>query len=91
VTVANVTMKLPVGLTYPDGQKEAECQGATVGEALASVVQTEPRLKSRIFREDGGVWVGIFINGRNIRQLQGMDTPLTDGDKLMLVPPISGG
>jgi MoaD family protein len=89
--VPKVFMKLPVGLTYPDGQKEVECEGATVGAALASVVLGEPRLKARIFREDGGVWVGIFVNGRNIRQLQGMDTQLSDGDKLMLVPPISGG
>lgn len=51
--MAKVTMKLPVGLTYPDGQKEVECEGATVGAALASVVSGEPRLKSRIFREDG--------------------------------------
>jgi len=89
--MAKVFMKLPMGVTYPDKQKEVECEGATVGEALAAVTAAEPRLRSRIFREDGNVWVGIFVNGRNIRQLNGMETPLADGDKMMLMPPISGG
>ena len=37
------------------------------------------------------MWVGVFLNGKNIRALQGLDTPLNDGDKMNIVPPISGG
>jgi MoaD family protein len=89
--MATARLKLPIGLTYPDGQKEIECEGATVGEALQQLIALEPRLKPRIFRDDGGMWVGVFVNNRNIRQLQGVDTPLNDGDELRLMPPISGG
>jgi MoaD family protein len=68
-----------------------ECEGRDVGEALADCVAREPRLRSRIFRDDGSVWVGVFLNGRNVRQADGLSTPLSDGDQIRLLPPIAGG
>jgi MoaD family protein len=68
-----------------------ECEGATVAEALADCVAKEPRLRSRIFREDGSVWVGVFVNGRNVRQFSGLETGIDDGDEIRLLPPIAGG
>ena len=88
--MAKARLKLPIGLTYPEGQKELECEGATVGEALDDLIRIEPRLGPRIFR-DGRMWVGVFVNGKNIRALQGLDTPLNEGDKMNIVPPIAGG
>ena len=89
--MAQARVKLPAGLVGVDGPKELACEGRTVGEALADCIAKEPRLRPRIFREDGGVWVGIFLNGRNIRQADGMETLLADGDELRLMPPIAGG
>ena len=89
--MAKALIKLPVGIAGSDGPSHLECEGATVGEALADCVAKEPRLKTRIFREDGGVWVGIFVNGLNVRQGQGLDTPIGDGDEIRLLPPIAGG
>ena len=88
--MAKALLKLPIGLTYPEGQKEMECEGTTVGEALDDLIRREPRLGPRIFKDDK-MWVGVFVNGKNIRALQGLDTPLNDGDKMNIVPPISGG
>jgi MoaD family protein len=68
-----------------------ECRGRTVAEALADCVAREPRFKERIFREDGTVWVGVFLNGRNVRQTGGLEQALGDGDEIRLLPPIAGG
>jgi molybdopterin converting factor small subunit len=89
--MAKAVIRLPVGIAGPGGPTRLECEGATVHEALADCVAREPRLKPRIFRDDGTVWVGVFVNGRNMRQGGGLETPLCDGDELRLLPPIAGG
>lgn len=89
--MARVSIKLPVGIAGPGGDTHLGCEGATVREALADCITREPRLRTRIFREDGSLWVGVFLNGKNVRQGQGLDTPLSDGDELRILPPIAGG
>jgi molybdopterin synthase sulfur carrier subunit len=85
-----VLVKLPLGVTYPDSQKELEVEGATVGEIVKAAVAAEPRLESRIYR-NGKLFVGIFVNDRNMRALGGFEAPVADGDVIRVMPPIAGG
>lgn len=89
--MATVYVKLPVGMTTADGRREIECTAATVGEALERAIAAEPRLRPRIYRDDGRMWAGVFVNGRNINARDGLATRLEDGDRMNVVPPISGG
>ncbi len=89
--MAAVSVKLPVGMTTEDGRRDVECDAVTVREALEHAIAVEPRLRPRIFRDDGRVWAGVFLNGRNINAREGLDTALDDGDAMKVVPPISGG
>ena len=89
--MARALIRLPVGIAGPGGPTRMRCEGSTVAEALADCVGREPRLRSRIFRDDGSVWVGVFVNGRNARQGEGLETVLNDGDEIRLLPPIAGG
>lgn len=89
MTTARV--KLPVGLAAPGEPATLECEGDTVGQALADCIAKEPRLKTRVFREGGEMWAGVFLNGRNVRQFQGLETALSDGDEIKILPPIAGG
>ena len=43
--MAKVFVKLPVGMTTPDGHGEVECDAATVGEALTKAIAVEPRMR----------------------------------------------
>ena len=89
--MAKAYVKLPVGMTTAGGEREIACEATTVAQALDLAIAAEPRLKPRVFREDGRMWAGVFLNARNINALGGLDAPLKDGDVLSVVPPISGG
>ncbi len=88
--MAKVRVKLPLGVTYPDPQKEVECEGATVEEVITAAIAAEPRLEPRIYK-DGRLYVGVFVNDRNMRALGGLEAPVSDGDVIRVLPPIAGG
>ena len=89
--MARASIRLPVGLAGSAGTTRMDCEGATVAEALADCVAREPRLRDRVYRDDGSVWVGVFLNGKNVRQVGGLDSQLNDGDEIRILPPIAGG
>jgi molybdopterin synthase sulfur carrier subunit len=89
--MARVSVKMPVGAISASGNTEVAVEAATVKEALDNAIAVEPSIRARVFREDGRMYAGVFVRGRNVNALQGLDTELTDGDVLKIVPPISGG
>ena len=88
--MAKVRVKLPLGVTYPDPQKELEVEGDTVLEVVKAAIAAEPRLEPRIYK-DGNLFVGIFVNDRNMRSLGGLEGAMADGDVVRIMPPIAGG
>ena len=65
----------------------------TVGDALRSLVKLFPNLNESIWYADGSLagHVAVVLNGRDIRHLDGVDTPLSQEDKLQVFPPVGGG
>ena len=88
--MAKVRVKLPLGVTYPDPQKELEVEGDTVLDVVKAAIAAEPRLEPRIYK-DGNLFVGIFVNDRNMRSLGGLEGAVDDGDVIRIMPPIAGG
>ena len=66
--------------------------GATVGEVLDSLYERFGELRSRI-AEDGGLrrFVNVYVDGEDIRFLDGLDTPVKDGDEVTILPAVAGG
>jgi len=87
-------LKIPTPLrSYVDGQGEVVATGATAGEAMQSLVAQFPALKPHLYNSEGRLrpFVNLFLGEDDIKDLQGLDTPLGEDDKLILIPSIAGG
>jgi len=83
----------PVLRAQAGNQKKVEVSGATVGETLNSLIGDFPGLKEQIFTEDGGLnrFVNVYVNGRDVRYEQELDTPVGATDEVILLPAMAGG
>ena len=89
-----VTVKLPTQLRAAAGNAtEAQVEGGTVGDALQSLYEQHAELRERIADEGGGLrrFVNVFLGGEDIRFLDGLETPVDDGDELTILPAVAGG
>lgn len=67
--------------------------GATVGDALAALVELHPALDGELLTDDGAVPAGVTVtlDGTDVGHLDGAATPVADGDVLRAAPPVVGG
>ncbi|MDR2397750.1 MAG: MoaD/ThiS family protein [Spirochaetaceae bacterium] len=90
-----VTIQIPTALrNFTNRQGEVAVEGATVGAALSALAQAYPDLKQHIYQEEGTElrsFINVFVGDSNIKKLKGLETPLAQGETVMLVPAIAGG
>ena len=87
-------IKIPSPLRpYASGESTIKLPGETVSEVLEAVVERHPDLKKHLFNEDDQLrpFVNLFLDEENVDQLQGLDTPLTTEDTVLIIPAIAGG
>lgn len=92
--MSHVTVLLPPPLQpFAGGAIELEVEAGTVGEALRRIGADRPALLARIVTPEGGLrpYVNVFVDDRNTRRLQGLQTPLADGDVVAIIPAVAGG
>jgi molybdopterin converting factor small subunit len=65
----------------------------SVRAALEQLERDHPALLRCVCDETGAIrrHVNLFVNTSNVRDLQGLDTPLAPGDELFILPAVSGG
>jgi len=83
-----VTVKIPSQLrAVAGGEAELEVEGATVGEALDAVFDEHEALRERLIADDGlRRFVNVYVSGEDIRFQDGLDTALSDGDEVTILP-----
>ena len=88
------TLKIPTPLRqYTNGQAEVAVSGSNVAAAMQDLVRQFPALEQHLYNGDGEMraFVNLFLGENNIRDLQGLETPLGEGDTLRIIPSIAGG
>ena len=87
------TVRIPPTLRgETGGQRQVSASGATVGAVLDDLAAKYPGLGGQIF-EDGEVapFVNVYLEGEDVRTLQGLDTPVADSATVILLPAMAGG
>ena len=74
------------------GERQVEASGGTIREVLENLVERFPALGAQLF-ENGDVapFVNVYLRGEDVRTLDGSDTPVREGDTVILLPAMAGG
>ncbi|HET7685098.1 MAG TPA: ubiquitin-like small modifier protein 1 [Candidatus Limnocylindria bacterium] len=82
----------PVLREAVDGQRSLPASGGTVRAVLDDLFARHPALRARV-TEDGELsrFVNVYVNDRDVRFRDGLDTPVGDDDTVILLPAMAGG
>ena len=89
-----VTVKIPPQLRAATGGEGAvTAEGGTVGDVLNALYDRHGELRDRVAGEDGVPrrFVNVYLDGEDIRFLDGLATPVPDGAELQILPAVAGG
>jgi MoaD family protein len=89
-----VSVRIPTILRkYTGGEKQVDGSGATLGDLFADLDARHPGLRSGLVDGNGGLhrFVNVYVNDEDVRFLGAVDTPLSDGDVVTILPAVAGG
>ena len=75
------------------GVKEVDADGDNVGDVLRSLADQHPATQTQMFADGGELnrYVNVYLNDEDVRVLDGLATPVGDGDVLVILPAMAGG
>ena len=88
------TIKIPPVLRPSvGGEKELNADGASVAEVLHDLASAHPATEQQLFSADGELnrYVNVYLNDEDVRVLGGLDTAVSEGDVLVILPAMAGG
>ena len=90
----SVTVRIPTPLRrLTDGQDKVSVDGATLGDIVGSLETQFPGIKERLCDESGEIrnFVNVYVNGEDVRFLDGLNSQTKAGDEISIVPAVAGG
>ena len=90
----SATVRIPTPLRkVTNGEDKASVDAGTMVEVVESLEEQFTGLKARICDDDGELrsFVNVYVNGEDIRFLDGMGSAISSGDEISIVPAVAGG
>ena len=90
----SVLVRIPTPLRrMTNGQAKVEMQSSNLGELVDKLDGEYPGLKARLVDENGELryFVNIYLNGEDVRFMEGLETSTSEGDEVSIVPAVAGG
>ena len=83
----------PVLRPKTGGNSEVDAAGGNVGDVLRALTDAHPETSAQLFDAEGELnrYVNVYLNDEDVRVLQGLDTPVSDGDTVVILPAMAGG
>ena len=74
------------------GERQVPAEGGTVRELLDDLITRFPGLRSQLVEDDDiAPFVNVYVEGEDVRTLEGLDTPVATGSTVILLPAMAGG
>ena len=90
----SATVKIPTPLRkLTNNETSVDAAGMTVGQIVESLESAYPGMRERLIDENGDLrhFVNIYLNGEDIRYIDGLKSSVSDNDELSIVPAVAGG
>ena len=86
-------MRIPPTLrSETAGQREVEARGRTVRELLDDLTSRFPALRGQLLEDDDlAPFVNVYVEGEDVRTKDGLETSVTEGSTVILLPAMAGG
>ena len=92
-----IEVRIPTILrTYTGGEKAVDASGATLAALIDDLEANHPGIKERLIEDKGGQgdlrrFVNVYVNDEDVRFTGGLETQLSDGDQVVVLPAVAGG
>lgn len=90
----SIRVRIPAPLrSTTEGESEVTVGGGSVAQALGALETRFPAIRQRLRDDDGALrrFVNLYVNGEDVRFLQGLETGLKAGDEVSIIPAVAGG
>ncbi len=90
----SIVVRIPTPLRkMTNGQAKVEVDSAVLGDLVEKLNSEFPGFKDRLVDEEGELryFVNIYLNGEDVRFMDGLKTATADGDEISIVPAVAGG
>ena len=90
----SITVRIPTPLRrVTNGEEKVTVEGSNLNEIIGSLDSQYPGIRARICNEQGDLrnFVNVYVNGEDVRFLDGLETSTKTGDEISIVPAVAGG
>ncbi len=90
----SVTVRIPTPLRrVTNGQDKVLVVGSNLNSVISALEEQFPGIKERLCNDQGDLrnFVNVYINGEDVRFLEGLKSTTKDGDEVSIVPAVAGG
>ena len=90
----SATVKIPTPLRkLTNNETSVDAVGKTIEQIVESLDSTYPGMRERLIDDNGDLrhFVNIYLNGEDIRYIDGLKSTVNDNDELSIVPAVAGG